>query len=72
MKSISKAQINSKIKHLGVEIQGNKGAGYFYFTSLENGYQIGLSVYVCYLNQLTLEQWVEQAKTAIEQETAAH
>ncbi len=68
MKATSKAQINAKIKHLGVEIQGKRGGGYFYFTSLNSGNQVGLSVMVCYLNQQTLESWIKDAENACNEE----
>jgi len=61
---MTKATINKAIKHLGIEIQNTRGDGYSYFTSLKDGNQVGDSVYVCYLNQLTLEQWIKEATNA--------
>jgi hypothetical protein len=58
-------RINAAIRHLKLEIV--KGNGYSYFLDLETGNQVGESVPVCYLNQLTLAKWVEQAELAIEE-----
>lgn len=59
---MTKNQINRAIKHLGLEIVGARGDGYFYFCDLESGAQVGESVMVCYLNQCTLQEWVEYAE----------
>jgi hypothetical protein len=67
---MTKARINRAIKHLGLEIWGTRGDGYFYFLDLKTEEQIGESVMVCYLKHLTLEKWVEEAKWAREQEDA--
>lgn len=61
---MKKAIINRAIKPLGLEIQGNRRDGYFYFTDLFTGEQIGQSVFVCYLKQLTLAQWQATATAA--------
>lgn len=61
---MTKKVINKAIAHLGLEIVGN-GDGYFYFVGLEWGNQIGESVMVCYLNHLTLEEWVKRAETTL-------
>ncbi len=58
--------INSAIRRLGLVVVGTKGDGYFYFLSAKYGVQVGDSVMVCYLNQLTLEQWVQRAEEAIQ------
>jgi hypothetical protein len=63
---MTKARINKAIKHLGLVITGNIGDGYFYFLN-ENGDQVGDSVYVCYLNQLSLKGWISEAGLALEQ-----
>lgn len=62
---MTKRTINAAIKHLGLEIQNNRD-GYSYFTDAI-GNQIGESVMVCYLNSLTVEQWLERARIAIEE-----
>ena len=59
---MTKNQINRAIKRLGLEIVGARGAGYFYFCDLESGNQVGESVMVCYLNQCSLQEWVEYAE----------
>jgi hypothetical protein len=58
------SKINRAIKHLGLEIVHKRGSGYSYFLDLESGNQIGESVIVCYLNQLPLSRWVEEAEDA--------
>ena len=60
------AKINRAIKDLGLEIIHERGSGYGYFLDLVTRDQIGESVQVCYLNQLSLEQWVEEAVGALE------
>jgi hypothetical protein len=60
------AKINRAIKHLGLEIVHQRADGYSYFVEIGTGNSIGLSVMVCYLNQLSLEQWVEEAVGALE------
>ena len=64
LKDANSRSINRAIKHLGIEIVYTRADGYFYFLDLETGFQVGESVYVCYLNQLTLEQWVDAAEAA--------
>jgi hypothetical protein len=66
---MNKRTINQAIKHLGVEIQNNRD-GYSYFTGLVEGHQIGQSVYICYLNMLTLAEWVERAADAVAEDAA--
>jgi len=56
--------INRAIKHTGLII--NRGEGYQYFTDATTGEQVGESVMVCYLNHYTIEQWVEEAEYAVE------
>jgi hypothetical protein len=61
---VTKNKINKAIKYLGLEIVGKRGDGYFYFCDLKHGHQVGESVLVCYLNQLTLEEWIKEAEQA--------
>jgi hypothetical protein len=61
---MTKNLINKAIKYLGLEIVGKRGDGYFYFCDLQKGHQVGESVLVCYLNQLTLAQWIKEAEHA--------
>jgi len=60
---MTKRTINRAIRHLGIEIQNNRD-GYSYFTSIlpaNYGEQVGMSVYVCYLNSYSLKRWVGEA-----------
>jgi hypothetical protein len=59
------ARINKAIRHLNLEVVGN-GDGYFYFVDTVTEYQRGESVMVPYLNRLSLQQWIEEAKRARE------
>lgn len=61
---MTKKTINKAIQYLGLEIVGNRKDGYFYFCDLEKGHQVGDSVLVCYLNQLNLSQWIQEAEQA--------
>ena len=61
------AKINKAIKHLNLEIIHQRGSGYSYFLDLTTGNQIGDSVPICYLNQRSLEGWIDEAEHAIEE-----
>ena len=61
---MSTSHINRAIKHLGLEIIHKRGSGYSYFLDLKTGDQVGDSVPVCYLNQLTLARWIGEAEDA--------
>lgn len=67
---MTKAQINKALKKIGLpmQIQNKRGGGYSYFTSTNTGSQIGESVMVCYLNQCSVEKWVEYAQAAYEEQ----
>jgi hypothetical protein len=67
MRNMTTARINKAIKHLDVEIIHERGSGYSYFLDLKTGSQVGDSVAVCYLNQLPLNRWVEEAEEARQQ-----
>jgi hypothetical protein len=68
----SKRQINRAIRHLGLEIQNNRD-GYSYFTAIEGSAlwpesaQIGESVYICWLSQVSVAWWVTAAHVAAEE-----
>ena len=64
--AINKRSINAAIRKAGlpVEIQNNRD-GYSYFTSTVDGSQVGESVMVCYLCQLSIDKWVEEARYAL-------
>jgi len=55
-------RINKAIKKFNLEII--KGEGYYYFLDLETRNQIGLSVYVNYLKDLPIKEWIGQARDA--------
>jgi hypothetical protein len=61
MTILSLRAVNRALAKEGIRGEINRGKGYFYFTGddLENS-SIG-GVYVYRLNQLTLEQWLEEA-----------
>ena len=68
--AINKRSINAALRKEGlpVEIQNNRD-GYSYFTStVDGGSQVGDSVMVCYLCQLPISKWVEEARNAIAQD----
>ena len=69
--SMTTRKINSALRRAGldVEIQNNRD-GYSYFVSTINGWMVGESVMVCYLNQQTVEGWVSDARRAILQEAS--
>lgn len=69
---MNKRTINAALRRAGldVEIQNNRD-GYSYFTRITSGGQVGDSVMVCYLKQQTVEQWVSDARHAIQQEASA-
>lgn len=53
-------QVNKAIVAKGYEFELVKGNGYFYFSPTGKDDNFGPSVYVCYLNQLTLDRWVKE------------
>lgn len=61
---MTKAKINRAIRHTGLTIVGTRGDLYFYFLNA-NGDQIGESVWVAYLKDLSITQWVEEAEAAL-------
>ena len=63
---MTKRIINAALRRAGLplEIQHECGAGYSYFT--KDGVHVGESVMVCYLHHLTVEEWVDRARFAIE------
>lgn len=65
---MTKKIINKAIQHLGLEIVNTRGDGYSYFLDIQTGYQVGSSVYICYLNQATLQEWVSYAEAARNEE----
>lgn len=66
--AITTRSINVALRRAGLALEIiNNRDGYSYFISTETGGQIGESVMVCYLNQQTVEQWVEDARHAIKE-----
>ena len=63
MRTLTIAQVNKAIESLG-EIELVKGRGYFYFVG-ESVSVDASGVYVNAIGQLTLEQWVNEAKEVI-------
>ena len=63
-KTMTTTKINKAIKDLNLEIVNERGSGYSYFLDLTTGNQVGESVMVCYLKQLTLAEWVKEAEFA--------
>ena len=55
-------RINKAIQKYELEII--KGAGYHYFLDLKTRDQIGSSVYVVYLKDLSINQWLIEANDA--------
>jgi len=62
--------INKAIKKLGGDAELVKGEGYFYFTSPKVMWDTH-SVYVCKINHLDLEYWMEEYKLFVELGKAA-
>lgn len=55
--------INKALEEAGLDCQINKGDGYFYFTGSSVDLAMEQGVYGVYrLGDLSIEQWVEQAK----------
>jgi len=53
--------VNAEITKRGLNLELFKGQGYFYFSGDACNLRQSTSVMVNSLNQLTLEQWVEEA-----------
>lgn len=65
MSTLNKRTINRAIRHTGLQVQHKRGDGYFYFTSLASGDQVGDSVMVCYYQDLPLAAWIREAESAL-------
>lgn len=64
MKSITRNKILKEINNECVSL--HKGDGYYYFTYDDGVHYETRSVYVMYLNQLSIEYWVAEAQNLIE------
>ena len=67
-KQLRIATVNKLAKPLGVQLV--KGKGYFYFLDLDGNVIEDSSVLVYSLNHLTLERWLEEAKSVSEKSAA--
>lgn len=56
-------QINSAIKKFNLEVI--KGEGYYYFVDIDSKSQIGPSINVRYLKDLSKQEWLEEADGAL-------
>lgn len=63
--SFNTRTINKEISKLGGFARLVKGEGYWYFMEGEAEYFYSQSVYVMYLNSLTVEQWIEEWKDKV-------
>jgi hypothetical protein len=63
-KYLTSQRVNSTIKKHGLQIQYIKGEGYFYFTDLKTGDQVGDSIMVARLHHLSIQQWRDAAAAA--------
>jgi len=65
--STNRAQINRAIRKAGIDAElmpRVPGAGTFHFCRRSDGTPQDGSVYVFYMNQLTTEQWIDEARAA--------
>lgn len=61
-------QANRAIAKAGIPLELERGAGYHYFIYdvPSKGYYETVSIYVCYTNTYTAQEWVEQAARVYE------
>ena len=55
--------VNAALRRLHPNLKLNGGKGYQYFTISAPGLFETHSVYVCYVRDLTLDQWLEEARS---------
>ena len=60
------ATINRRLKQAGIPLELWRGDGYHHFTYDDGVRYEGVSVMVCYTNQLTLDQWLYEARIALD------
>lgn len=53
------SQVDAAVKKIGGTAKLYRGPGYWYFDGDDVEFAYSTSVPVCYLGQLTLQQWVE-------------
>ena len=60
---VNTENINRAIKHTGLRVVGVRGEGFFFFVDAETDVAIDNStVWIAYLNQFSMEQWIEEAE----------
>lgn len=64
MATVSKARINKALELAGIPLEIERGDGYQYFIYDDGERHETVSVYVCYLSHLSLEEWVGEAREA--------
>lgn len=60
MARVTAATVNKELKRIGAEERLVRGNGYYYFMDGTAHMWRQTAVYVCYSDQLTLEQWMEE------------
>ena len=59
-------QINAQIRRAGLPVKAVRGEGYYYWLDSEGAPIDGASVYVYSASSLTLEEWLQYARNALE------
>lgn len=59
------ATINRRLKQAGIPLKLWRGDGYHHFTYDDGDRFEGIGVMVCHTNQLTLDQWLYEARVAM-------
>lgn len=62
-------QVNKAIVAKGYEFELVKGNGYFYFSPTGKDDNFGPTVYVCYLYQLSVNQWIDRLEEFLRSKT---
>ena len=58
--NIGRLSINRAIKSTGLTLMGERGEGVYRFVN-EQFEQVGPEIMLAYLNQFTIERWIEEA-----------
>ena len=61
-------QVNKALVAKGYKFALVRGDGYFYFEPTGKDDKFGPTVYVCYLNQLSLDRWVEELEEFLKEQ----
>lgn len=67
MACLNLKRVNAALAAEKIPLQLWKGEGYLYFLYDKAGRYETKSVYVCYLNDLPLERWLEEARDFIKE-----